>query len=89
MNEALERVGIVEAGGLAGGSILLIVLLFGVMNVSTGRGGRARPGPVCGTGDSSLGTMDDFMSWETPEYNYALRFTFRHHRSSRSTISRS
>jgi len=35
LDEALERVGIVKAGGLAVGCILLVVLLFGVMNVTS------------------------------------------------------
>jgi hypothetical protein len=35
LEQALERVGIVKAGGLAVGCILLVVLLFGVMNVTS------------------------------------------------------
>jgi len=35
LDEALEGVGIVKSGGLAVGSILLVVLLFGVMNVTS------------------------------------------------------
>jgi hypothetical protein len=35
LDEALEEVGIVKAGGLAVGCILLVVLLFGVMNVTS------------------------------------------------------
>ena len=35
LDEALERVGIVKAGGLAVGCILLVVLLFGVMDVTS------------------------------------------------------
>ena len=35
LDEALERVGIVKTGGLAVGSILLVVLLFGVINVAS------------------------------------------------------
>jgi hypothetical protein len=35
LDRALEEVGIVKAGGLAVGCILLVVLLFGVMNVTS------------------------------------------------------
>jgi len=35
LDEALKEVGIVETGGLAVGCILLVVLLFGVMNVTS------------------------------------------------------
>jgi hypothetical protein len=35
LDEGLERVGIVKAGGLAVGCILVVVLLFGVMNVTS------------------------------------------------------